>query len=60
MKSALMAVMLPAMVATADATQSWRMLDQYPRQYVAKKLAAHEMIEIDGRLDDPAWQSADW
>jgi hypothetical protein len=38
----------------------WRMLDAYPPHYVAKKLAPLESIAIDGKLDDLAWESAEW
>ena len=28
--------------------------------YVTRKLAASESITIDGKLDDAAWEAADW
>jgi hypothetical protein len=49
-----------ALLTTADATQSWRMLDQYPNQYVTRKLAPDDAITIDGKLDEPAWADAEW
>ena len=36
------------------------MLDQYPNQYVTRKLAPDDAIAIDGKLDDPAWAEAEW
>ena len=48
------------LIAAADATQSWRMLDQYPNHYVTRKLAPGEVIAIDGKLDDAAWLGAEW
>ena len=41
-----------------SATESWRMLDQYPNHYVTRKLGPAESIKIDGKLDDPAWVDA--
>ena len=38
----------------------WRFLARYPRQYVVHQLLPGEKIEIDGRLDDPAWTTAAW
>ena len=46
--------------AAVDAAQSWRMLDQYPNHYVARKLAPGEAIAVDGKLDDPAWLGTEW
>jgi hypothetical protein len=50
------------LLATADATQSWRMLDQYPNHYVTRKMSAAESASmvIDGKLDDPAWADTEW
>ena len=49
-------LLFPSSVATRD----WRMLDSYPRHYVAAALAAQESIDIDGSLDEPAWLLAPW
>ena len=54
------AALLLLLIAAADATQSWRMLDQYPNHYVTRKLAPGEAIAIDGKLDDAAWLGAEW
>ena len=43
----------------AAATQSWRMLDQYPNHYVSHKLKPSESITVDGKLDEPAWLAAE-
>ena len=40
------------------AVRDWRMLERYPPQVVARKLAPSEGISIDGKLDEPAWQGA--
>lgn len=37
-----------------------RVLCRYPNQYVTQKLGPSEKITIDGKLDDTAWQTADW
>jgi hypothetical protein len=36
------------------------MLDAYPPHYVAKKLGASDAIVVDGKLDDAAWEGAEW
>ena len=52
--------MVFALVAAYLAVRDWRMLDAYPAQYVARRLAPSESIVVDGRLDDEAWQSVPW
>jgi hypothetical protein len=44
----------------AGADDTWKMLNQYPAHYVAKKLDPTETITIDGKLDDAAWKDAEW
>jgi len=39
---------------------AWKMLQSYPRHYVARQLAAGKSLSVDGQLDDPAWQAASW
>ena len=51
-------ISLALLTCTALAARDWRMLDSYPPHYVATALAADEVIEIDGRLDEPAWLAA--
>jgi len=36
------------------------MLDAYPAQYVARRLAPSESIAVDGRLDDDTWTTTPW
>jgi hypothetical protein len=60
MVSAAAVPLVALLVGGAAAVQDWRMLDEYPNHYVTKKLAADEKIVIDGKLDDPAWESAEW
>ena len=38
---------------------SWKFLHATPLHYVAVKLGADERIEIDGKLDEAAWTSAE-
>jgi hypothetical protein len=40
--------------------RDWRMLDAYPAQHIARRLAPSESITVDGRLDDDAWQKVPW
>ena len=49
-----------ALNAAPLAVSDWRMLDAYPAQYVARRLAPSESIAVDGRLDEDAWQSVAW
>ena len=32
----------------------------YPRQYITYRLQTGEHIEIDGKLDEPAWLAVNW
>ena len=41
-------------------TTAWKFAQYYPRHYVNLKLQSHEHIVVDGRLDDVAWDAADW
>ena len=38
----------------------WAFLDAYPRQYITHRLQPGEHIEIDGKLDEPAWTAVNW
>ena len=49
-----------ALAAAPLGVRDWRMLDAYPAQYVARRLAPSESIAVDGRLDDDAWRSVPW
>ena len=50
-----------ALAAAAPlAVRDWRMLDAYPAQYIARKLAPTEAIAIDGKLEDAAWLAVPW
>ena len=51
---------LTAAPTRVQGAADWRFLDQYPAHYVAKKLSASESIVIDGRMDDAAWDDAEW
>eukprot|EP01047_Picozoa_sp_COSAG01_P110625 COSAG01_NODE_39441_length_476_cov_1.225464_1_plen_101_part_10 len=45
----------PTAATNAGSDDTWKMLNQYPAHYVAKKLDPTETITIDGKLDDAAW-----
>ena len=49
-----------ALAAAPLGVRDWRMLDAYPAQYVARRLAPSESIAVDGRLDDDAWTTTPW
>lgn len=49
-----------ALNAAPLAVSDWRMLDAYPAQYIARRLAPSESIAVDGRLDEDAWRSVPW
>ena len=34
--------------------------NRYPSQYVTRKLGPSDKITIDGKLDEPAWENAEW
>ena len=38
----------------------WAFIDQYPRQYITHRLQPGEHVEIDGKLDEPAWADVNW
>jgi hypothetical protein len=38
----------------------WRFLHAAPPHYVALRLLPDERLSIDGKLDDPAWATAQW
>eukprot|EP01046_Picozoa_sp_COSAG06_P057542 COSAG06_NODE_11251_length_1538_cov_1.862404_2_plen_115_part_00 len=46
--------------ATPEQPAPWAFMDSYPRQYIAHRLQATERIEIDGKLDEPAWAAVNW
>ena len=49
-----------ALAAAPLGVRDWRMLDAYPAQYVARRLAPSESIAVDGRLDEDAWTTTPW
>ena len=49
-----------ALAAAPLGVRDWRMLEAYPAQYVARRLAPSESIAVDGQLDDAAWRSVPW
>ena len=47
-------------MATPEQPAPWAFMDSYPRQYITHRLQATERIEIDGKLDEPAWAAVNW
>eukprot|EP01047_Picozoa_sp_COSAG01_P037427 COSAG01_NODE_2972_length_6774_cov_7.923146_5_plen_194_part_00 len=44
----------------AAGVEAWQFLASYPRQYITYRLQPGEHIEIDGQLDEPAWNAVNW
>jgi hypothetical protein len=44
----------------APAAAAWQFLPSYPRQLITYRLQPSEHIEIDGKLDEPAWEAVNW
>lgn len=49
-----------ALSAAALDPDDWKFLAAYPKHYTVHKLTFTDVINIDGKLDDPAWADAAW